>query len=217
MPGNLPSGLEIAAVLPREDPRDCFVSYNYKSIEELPHAAKIGSSSVRRRVIINQIRPDIEVVQFRGNMSTRLGKLESGLVDAAILACAGLNRGGWFDPSFCFPIETKNMLPAACQGMIGIEIREDNDKMRAICSKINHQLTWNLSVPERAFLSYLDASCKTPMSAYAIYDKEKIVANFMLSDFEGSKIEYCVKTSSIKDAKESAIIAAQELQDLLAQ
>lgn len=215
VPGNLPPGLEIAAVLERKDPRDCFVSFCYKSLEELPIGAKVGSSSVRRRILINQARPDIEVVQFRGNMSTRLDKLKSGVVDAAILACAGLNRGKWFDSSYCFPIETEDMLPAAGQGIIGIEIRNDDTQMRAICTKINHESTWHLARAERAFLSYLDASCRTPMSAYAIYDRGKIIANYMLSDFEGSKIEYCQKIGTIDNAEELGTTAAKELEKLV--
>lgn len=215
VPGVLPDGLEIAAVLEREDPRDCFVSFRYKSLEELPVGAKVGSSSVRRRILINYIRPDLEVVQFRGNMNTRLDKLKAGEVDAAILACAGLRRGAWFDSSFCFPIETDDMLPAAAQGIIGIEIRSDDEEIRKICAKINHQLTWHLAIAERAFLSYLDASCRTPMSAYAIYQNDQIVANYMLSNFESDKIEYCQKIGAIADAEKFGIKAAKELQKLL--
>jgi len=215
VPGVLPEGLEIVAVLKREDPRDCFVSFHYKSIEELPIGAKVGSSSVRRKILINSIRPDLEVVQFRGNMNTRLDKLKAGQVDAAILACAGLRRGGWFNSFFCFPIETEEMLPAACQGIIGIEIRSDNEAMRTLCAQINHEPTWHLAKAERAFLSYLDASCRTPMSAYAIYQQGQILANYMLANFEGSKIEYCRKISAISNAEEAGVEAAKELQKFL--
>ncbi len=214
VPGILPAGLEIVAVLEREDARDCFVSFRYKSLDELPIGAKIGSSSVRRKILINHIRPDLEVVQFRGNMNTRLSKLKDGEVDAAILACAGLRRGGWFDSSFCFPLETEDMLPAAGQGIIGIEIRSDNEEMRAICAKINHESTWHLARAERAFLSYLDASCRTPMSAYAVYQQDQIIAKYMLSSLDGSRIEYCQKISTILNVEEVGIKAAQELQRL---
>jgi hydroxymethylbilane synthase len=214
VPGVLPKGLEIAAVLKREDPRDCFVSFRYKSIEELPIGTKLGSSSVRRKILINAIRPDLEVVQFRGNVNTRLDKLRAGKVDAAILACSGLRRGEWFDPSFCFPIETHEMLPAAGQGIIGIEIKTDNEVMRAICAKINHESTWHLAKAERAFLSYLDANCRTPMSAHAIYQHDEIIARYMLSNLEGSKVEYCQKIGAISNAEELGIEAAKELQKL---
>ncbi len=215
VPGGLPDGLELAAVLEREDPRDCFVSFHCKSLDELPIGAKVGSSSVRRRVLINHVRPDLEVVQFRGNMNTRLDKLKTGEVDAAILACAGLRRGGWFESSSCFPIEPENMLPAAGQGIIGIEIRSDDEEMRKICAKINHESTWHLARAERAFLTYLDASCRTPMSAHAVYKQGQIIANYMLSNFEGNKIEYCQKIGTILDAEEFGIEAAKELQRLL--
>ena len=214
VPGVLPGGLEIVAVLEREDPRDCFVSFRYKSLDELPIGAKVGSSSVRRRVLINRIRPDLEVVQFRGNINTRLDKLKEEEVDAAVLACAGLRRGGWFDSSFCFPIGVEDMLPSAGQGIIGIEIRSDNEEIRAICAKINHESTWRLARAERAFLSYLDASCNTPMSAYAVYKEAEVVTNYMLSNLDGSKIEYCQKISKISDVEEFGIKAAKELQRL---
>ena len=213
VPGVLPKGLEIVAVLNREDPRDCFVSFHYKSIKELPNGAKLGSSSVRRKILINSIRPELEIVQFRGNINTRLDKLRAGQVDAAILACAGLRRGEWFDSSFCFPIETHEMLPAAGQGIIGIEIRSDNEVMRAICAKINHEPTWHLAKAERAFLSYLDADCRTPMSAYAIYQHDKIIARYMLSNLEGSKVEYCQKIGAKSNAEEMGIEAAKKLQE----
>ena len=107
------------------------------------------------------------------------------------------------------------MLPAACQGIIGIEIRSDNEAMRTLCAQINHEPTWHLAKAERAFLSYLDASCRTPMSAYAIYQQGQILANYMLANFEGSKIEYCRKISAISNAEEAGVEAAKELQKFL--
>jgi len=212
VPGILPDDLEIAAVLEREDPRDCFVSLKYKSISDLPKGAKLGSSSVRRKVIIQQQRPDIEVVGFRGNIHTRLKKLKQGEVDATILACAGLVRAGEFNTDYCYPIEVDQMLPAAAQGIIAIEIRSDSAQMRDVCSKLNHQQTWSVAEAERSFLSYLDASCSTPISAYAIMqDKQTILARYMLADYEGSFINYCQELGSVEEASQMGIVAAKKL------
>ncbi len=211
VPGILPKGLVIAAVLEREDPRDCFVSFKSNSILTLPQNAKIGSSSVRRKVIINQVRPDIEVVQFRGNINTRLEKLKSGQVDGSILAVAGLKRADLFDNKYCFPIDTDFMLPAVGQGIIGIEVRQDDQNMLELCKHINHKPTWDLSITERSFLSYLDASCRTPMAAYAQYKNDKILASYMLASEDGSKISECNKIFPAATAHEQGINAAIEL------
>lgn len=211
VPGMLPKGLEISAVLEREDPRDCFVSFKSNSILTLPQNAKIGSSSVRRTIIINQVRPDIEIAAFRGNINTRLEKLKNGQVDGTILAVAGLKRAGLFDDKCCFPIEADFMLPAVGQGIIGIEVRQDDQNMLELCKQINHKPTWDLSIAERSFLTYLDASCKTPMAAYARYENDKILASYMLANEDGSKISGCNKIFPATEACEQGVKAAIEL------
>jgi len=211
VPGILPDGLSIAAVLERADPRDCFVSLNYKSIEELPYGAMIGSSSVRRTVILQQQRPDLKIVQFRGNIDTRLNKLQNEEVDATILACAGLFRAGLFNSSYCYPLEVEEMLPAAGQGIIGIQVRDNDRNMQDICNKINHLETWHLAQAERGFLSYLDAGCRTPLSAHAIFTGDKIKASYMLSDIEGKKIQYHQELGGIETALDMGVKAAIEL------
>lgn len=213
VPGVIPENLEIAAVLERDDPRDCFVSYKYKSIEEMPENSVIGSSSVRRKILIGQKRPDIKLVQFRGNINTRMKKLEDGEVDATILACAGLYRGGLFNSKYCYPIDFDEMLPAAGQGIIALEVRSSDAKMKAVCELINHKSTWYLARAERSFMTYLDASCKTPMSAYACYEDNKIKARYMLSDIDGKNIRFTTKICDIDSADQVGIDAAQELQN----
>ncbi|HSF90891.1 MAG TPA: hydroxymethylbilane synthase, partial [Paracoccaceae bacterium] len=121
MPTVLPEGLEISTLLPREDVRDAFISRKYKSIAELPQGAVVGSSSLRRRAQLAAIRPDLVLVEFRGNVQTRLRKLDEGVAEATFLACAGLQRLGM--PEIANPIETQDMLPAVAQGAIGIEQR----------------------------------------------------------------------------------------------
>lgn len=170
VPGILPKGLKVAAVLEREDPRDCLVSYKYKSLNELSRAAVIGSSSVRRKVVLKKLRPDLQIVQLRGNIDTRIRKLREDVeLGAIVLACAGLKRMGLFNKEYCFPLSVDEMIPSAGQGTVAIEIRSDDSKMTELCSKINHLPTWYLTEAEREFLAYFDASCRTPIAAYAEY------------------------------------------------
>lgn len=212
VPGVISEELEIAAVLERADPRDCFVSFKYKSIDDLPKGSIVGSSSVRRKVLISRKRPDLKLVQFRGNINTRLQKLKDEEVDATILACAGLTRANLFDSEFCYPLEFDEMLPAAGQGVIAVQIRSDDKKMQEICRIINHKSTWYLAQAERSYMSYLDASCRTPMSAYAHYVGEEIKANYMLSDIDGKNIRFVSKVCKIEDVNQVGIDAAKELQ-----
>ena len=211
VPGILPEELEIAAVLEREDPRDCLVSYKYKSLQELPKGAVIGSSSVRRKVILQKTRPDLKIVPLRGNVPTRIDKLsDTTAPDAIILACAGLKRLGLFNEETCFPLTINEMIPPAGQGTIAIQKRVSDQKMSEICNKINHISTWYLSQAEREFLAYFDASCRTPISAYADYiDTVTIRARYMYGDFEGSSLKFCTETGPKTDGKLIATRAAK--------
>lgn len=211
VPGILPDGLEIAAVLERDDPRDVFISTKCQSIQQLPQGAVVGSSSVRRKVLINKVRPDLKVVAHRGSVQTRLDKVLRGDVDAAILAAAGLKRLGVLDSVFCYPISQDVMLPAAGQGTIAVEIRRDNDTMRNLLAYINHPETWALSRAERSFLSTLNASCRTPISAYAIIEFGRIKARYMYSDFEGKNIKFHTELGSVDDADNLGIYAAKKM------
>jgi hydroxymethylbilane synthase len=190
VPGVLPDGMSIAAVLEREDARDCFVSLKHSSLQDLPTGAVIGTSSVRRKVLINNLRPDIEIVQFRGNLNTRLEKLRSGVVDGCILAVSGLMRAKIYDERYCHAISENVMLPATGQGIIAVEICDGNNQMRKICQRINNADTWLVTNAERAFVEYLDASCRTPLAAYATLSDGMIFGRYMLSSLEGDKIEY---------------------------
>lgn len=200
VPGEIPEGLVIAAVLEREDARDVFVSIKYKSILDLPLRATIGSSSVRRKIFLQTIRPDLQVVIFRGNIDTRLKKLENGDVDGTILAAAGLNRIKAFNNEYCHLIEPSLMLPAVGQGVIAVEIREGDASMQNICDHINHKPTWQTAKVERAFLTRLHADCRTPVAAYAIWEGELIKTDFMLSDISGYNIDFHSEVCAINDA-----------------
>ena len=166
VPTQLPDGLIIPCILPREDVRDAFISNKAQTLLELPQGAVLGTSSLRRQAQIGRLRPDIKVVMFRGNVETRLKKLNDGLVDATFLAAAGLKRLG-FEQHITSLVETNVMLPAVAQGAIGIEIRADDISARQALAPLNDETT-NLSVTtERAFLAALDGSCRTPIAGLA--------------------------------------------------
>ena len=182
VPGILPLGLKIAAMLDREDPSDVLIS-KYKSIEDLPLEATIGSSSPRRIMYIKQIRNDLHIVNLRGNVDTRFNKILSGELDATILASAGLKRlGGYLDSGICHPISTTQMLPAVGQGVIAIETRDNDDKILEIVNMLNHEPTWNLLQVERGFLENSFASCRSPVAALAYYHNGMIKSDFMIAD-----------------------------------
>ena len=158
--------LTIAAVLERADMRDAFISRRYDSLEALPQGAKIGTASIRRRAQISAMRPDLKFTLLRGNVGTRLAKLDAGLCDATLLASAGLRRLG-ADDEITQIIAVETMLPAPAQGTIGIEIRKDNDTLAALIEVLNHGPTQVVITAERAFLKALDGSCRTPIAALA--------------------------------------------------
>ncbi len=161
----LPDGLVLAAFLEREDVRDAFISLRYGSLDELPVGAKLGSSSIRRAAQMLRVRPDLEIVQFRGNVDTRLAKLEAGIADATLLAVAGLNRLGKADRIGAL-LDPREFLPAPAQGAIGIEIRESDTRTAELIAVLNHPPTATAIAAERALLATLDGSCRTPIGAF---------------------------------------------------
>jgi hydroxymethylbilane synthase len=169
VPTALPAGLEISAILEREDVRDAWISPKAPSIEELPEGARVGTSSLRRQAQVLARRPDLEVVVFRGNVDTRLAKLEDGQVDGTLLAAAGLKRLGRLEAATRL-IPVTEMLPAVAQGAIGIEVREDDARAKAMVAPLNHGATDTAVRAERAFLAELDGSCRTPIAALAVHD-----------------------------------------------
>ncbi len=166
MQTDLPEGLVIGAVLPREDVRDGFISLTYGSLAEMPAGAVVGTSSLRRQAQVKRLRPDLEVVGFRGNVQTRLKKLQDGVAGATFLAVAGLNRLGLADRiTRAVPIE--EMLPAVAQAAIGIEIRDGDEKTAALIAPLNHAETAVCVAAERAYLKRLEGSCRTPIGGLA--------------------------------------------------
>lgn len=166
LPTELPSGLIIGAMLPRADVRDAFISARGESLADLPAGAVIGSSSLRRQAQMKRLRPDVEVVDFRGNVETRLAKLERGIADATLLALAGLNRLG-LESHVTAVLSTEEMLPAVAQGAIGVACRSDDADTRELLAVLNHETTATAVACERAFLAELDGSCRTPIAGLA--------------------------------------------------
>jgi hydroxymethylbilane synthase len=166
LPTELPQGISIAAVLPRGDVRDAFISARADSLAALPPGAVVGSSSLRRQAQVKRLRPDLQAVDLRGNVETRLKKLEQGMVDATLLAVAGLERLG-LTGHISSVLPTDEMLPAVAQGAIGVVCRSDDAETRALLQALNDESTSTAVACERAFLGELDGSCRTPIAGLA--------------------------------------------------
>jgi hydroxymethylbilane synthase len=166
LPTDLPPGITIAAVLPRGDVRDAFISAKGESLAALPPGAVVGSSSLRRQAQVKRLRPDLQAIDFRGNVETRLKKLDQGIVDATLLALAGLERLG-LTGHVTSVLPTDEMLPAVAQGAIGVSCRSDDAQTRELLQALNDDSTATAVACERAFLGELDGSCRTPIAGLA--------------------------------------------------
>lgn len=205
----LPDPLIIDCVLPREDVRDAFISRKYKSIEELPQWAVVGTSSLRRRAQLLTMRPDLKLVEFRGNVQTRLRKLDEGVAVATFLACAGLQRLGNFE--IANPVEAETMLPACAQGAIGIERRRDDAAAATLLAAIHDQNTFIRISAERAFLKELDGSCRTPIGGLAELNGDILRFRGEIIRPDGSEIHNGAWEGPIADAEKTGAAAGKEL------
>lgn len=172
MPTAQPEGLVLDCFLPREDVRDGFVSRRYRSLADLPEGAVVGTSSLRRRAQLAHRRPDLRITGFRGNVQTRLRKLDEGLAEATFLAMAGLNRLGM--DGIAQPIAPEDMLPAVAQGAIGVERRVGDARMERMLAAIHDGPTGLRLTAERAFLAELDGSCETPIAGLAVIEGDRL-------------------------------------------
>ncbi len=187
MPVVHPAGLVMDVFLPREDVRDAFVSLKYKSLSDLPDGAVVGTSSTRRRAQLAARFPMLKVVEFRGNVQTRLKKLADGVADATFLATAGLRRLGMDDVPYT-PISPDEMLPAIAQGAIGIERRGDDTRAAALLAAIHDVPTGARVAAERAFLGRLDGSCETPIGALAEIDGDQLRLRGEILSEDGARV-----------------------------
>ncbi|GAB4276601.1 MAG: hydroxymethylbilane synthase [Coriobacteriia bacterium] len=188
VPTELPEGLTMAATPPRADVRDVIVSGpGGWDLDSLPEGARLGTSSLRRRAQVMALRPDLEIVDVRGNLDTRMRKAEEGQVDAVVLAAAGITRMGWQDRISHY-IEVEQMVPAVGQGAIGIEIREDDEFMRDVCARITDSATLECVSSERVVMRMLEGGCQVPIGAYARLEGDTMVMDAMVASLDGSTL-----------------------------
>jgi hydroxymethylbilane synthase len=199
MPTDQPDGLAITTLLPREDVRDAFVTLSEHSLATLPEGAVVGTSSLRRRAQLSHRRPDLRVVEFRGNVQTRMRKLSDGVADATFLAMAGLRRLGLLEIARR-PIETAEILPAIAQGAIGIEQRVADTRVTVLLEPIHDAETGYRLAAERAFLRGLDGSCETPIAGLAELDGERIRVRGEILRPDGSECLAGERSGWIPDA-----------------
>lgn len=210
MPVQQPDGLILDTFLPREDVRDAFVSRIHKSLADIPHGATVGTSSLRRKAQLMSKRPDLKIVEFRGNVQTRLKKLDDGVAECTFLAVAGLNRLKMED-IITAPISTDEMLPAVAQGAIGIERREKDIKVATMLEAIHNSTTGLLLSAERAFLEALDGSCETPIAGLAEFKNENLRFRGEILKTDGSEVYSDEQVVSKEDATLVGIEMAHKL------
>ena len=210
MPTVLPDGLLIDCILERVDPRDAFLSFKAGSLAELPEGAVVGTSSLRRAAQVQLRRPDVKIVPFRGNVDTRLRKLEEGVADATLLAMAGLTRMGLTD-RVTAPLSTDEILPAVAQGAVGIERRADDDEAAEALSLIHHAETGLRVTAERALLRVLDGSCRTPIAALAEISGKRMRLRGMILTPDGKEVLETSREGLAADADALGADAGEEL------
>jgi len=200
----------LAACLPREDVRDVFISRKAASLRELPHGAVVGTASLRRQAQVKRLRPDLSTIVLRGNVETRLRKLDAGEVDATLLALAGLRRLGLVDHVTTL-LDIDTFLPAVGQGAVTIEARIDDARTRDLLAKIDHADTSVALACERAFLAVLDGSCRTPIAGHATLQGDNLRFRGMILRPDGSEAFETSRSGSRKDAVALGADAGAEL------
>lgn len=210
VPMEFPKGLELAVICEREDPQDAFVSNHYSSIESLPEGAIVGTSSLRRQCQLKAQRPDLQINDLRGNLGTRLGKLDQGQYDAIILASAGLIRLK-MPERIAQKISPDYILPAGGQGAVGIECRSDDMKTKSLLACLNHSQTAIRVKAERAVNNHLQGGCQVPIGAFAQINGEEITIDALVGSTDGSEIIQHQITGSIEHAEQLGVEIAEQL------
>jgi len=210
LPTWLPEGLIIGAVLPREDPRDVLIARAGEDLDDLPDAAVVGTASVRRRAQLLARRSDLRIVNFRGNVETRLRKLAAGEVNATVLALAGLKRLG-IEPAGAVILAPEVMLPAVGQGAIGIECRENDDDAPALLAAVDDPASSACLRAERALLAALDGSCDTPIAGHAELDGGGLCLRALIARPDGSECLRAARSGTIADGAALGRDAGREL------
>jgi hydroxymethylbilane synthase len=202
MPAELPEGLHLAAIPLREDPRDALISKNGAGLDKLPHGARVGTSSLRRAAQLLHLRPDLRIETLRGNVDTRLRKLESEGLDAIVLAAAGLKRME-LSQVISEYLEPERILPAVGQGALGIETRIADVSTNEIVESLIHQQTVTTVRAERAFLKRLEGGCQVPIGAYATMEGETLILTGMVADLKGVRL---IRKEMRGDARQPEVV-----------
>lgn len=210
VPMQFPEGLGLSVICKREDPRDAFVSNKYRTLDDLPQGAIIGTSSLRRQCQLKQWRPDLEIRSLRGNVGTRLNKLDQGEYDAIILASAGLIRLGLSERIASF-IEVDKSLPAAGQGAVGIECRLDDSEVQQLLAPLADSDTTVCVLAERAMNNHLQGGCQVPIGGYAVLKNNEIYLRALVGSIDGSVILRAEGKSTIEEAEKLGITLADQL------
>jgi len=210
LPTFTPEGVVIAGFLPREDPRDAFISLKWRRLEDLPKGARLGTSSLRRQALAKRLRPDLGVEAIRGNVGTRLAKIESGEFDATILALAGLNRLGLADKATSL-LDVESFPPAVGQGAIGLTMRAGDDATAGMLAPILDPDTGVALAAERAFLTRLDGSCKTSIAGHAVVAHGRVKFRGLVLSADGEKAFAVEREGAAGDAARLGADAASEI------
>ena len=213
VPMHLPEGLELAVICEREDPFDAFVSNQYAKFEDLPQGAKLGTSSLRRKCQVLKQRPDLEVIDLRGNVGTRLSKLDAGQYDAIILASSGLKRLG-LQERICHTLDATVSLPAVGQGALGLECRANDQEVLDLIMPLMHYDTNVCVRAERAFNAYLEGGCQVPIAGYATLDGQTIHLEGRVGSADGQTLLVQQVQGTTAQAEELGVTLAKALLDL---
>lgn len=213
VPMELPEGLELAVICEREDPHDAFVSNHYASLLELPQGARLGTSSLRRKCQLQMARPDLQIIDLRGNVGTRLSKLDDGQYDAIILAAAGLKRLGLQDRIRSLLNDTLS-LPAVGQGALGLECRVGDEAIHALIAPLTHEATSICVRAERAFNHRLQGGCQVPIAGFAVIEDSQLFIRGRVGSVDGGTLLQAERRGGLDQAE---MLGQQLADDLLAQ
>ncbi|KRW61357.1 hydroxymethylbilane synthase [Pseudomonas sp. TTU2014-080ASC] len=210
VPMDFPEGLGLYCICEREDPRDAFVSNTYQSLDELPAGSIVGTSSLRRQAQLLARRPDLTIHFLRGNVNTRLAKLDAGEYDAIILAAAGLIRLG-FESRIRSSISVEDSLPAGGQGAVGIECRTADTEIHALLAPLHHRETALRVTAERALNKHLNGGCQVPIACYAVLENEQLWLRGLVGQPDGSQLLRAEQRAVATDAEQLGISVAEAL------
>lgn len=210
VPMELPEGLHLPVICQREDPRDAFVSNNFDSLDALPAGSRVGTSSLRRECQLRGHRPDLEILPLRGNVNTRLSKLDDGEFDAIILASAGLKRLGFRD-RIRELLTPEQSLPAVGQGAVGIETRIDDVELNKLLAPLRCPRTWIVVSAERAMNRRLNGGCQVPIAGFALIDHDEVWLRGLVGKPDGSQMLYADARAKVEDTEALGEIIANKL------